>query len=235
MSVVFITGGTGAIGEAIVRDFAKTDDVIFTYNTHMEKAYSLAEELHCKCNVMDVSEPENISHVVKDMIEMYSKIDILVNNSGISIIKPFLSMSYKEYYDIINVDLMGVLNVTKAFMPYMVRRKNGTIINISSVWGVYGASCEAAYSAAKAGVIGFTKALAKEMGPSGITVNAVAPGVINSPMNNEHLSPGELKELAEETPVGRLGQPYEVAAAVRFLAENRFITGQVLGVDGGFC
>ena len=107
-------------------------------------------------------------------------------------------------------------------------------MNVSSIWGVCGASCESAYSAAKAGVIGFTKALAKELGLSGITVNAVAPGVIDSPMNSEHLSAEELAALAEETPLNRLGQPFEVARAVRALAENRFITGQVLTVDGGF-
>ena len=116
----------------------------------------------------------------------------------------------------------------------MISRKSGAVVNISSVWGVCGASCETAYSAAKAGVIGFTKALAKELGPSGITVNAVAPGVIDSPMNSAHLNAEELAQLAEETPLGRMGTPEEVAAAVRALAENRFITGQVLGVDGGF-
>ena len=116
----------------------------------------------------------------------------------------------------------------------MVRRKSGAVINISSVWGVNGASCEVAYSAAKAGVIGFTKALAKVLGRSGVTVNAIAPGVIDSPMNSAHLTPADLAELAEETPLERLGKPEEVAKAVRALAENRFITGQVLGVDGGF-
>ena len=116
----------------------------------------------------------------------------------------------------------------------MIKRKSGAIINISSVWGVHGASCEVAYSAAKAGIIGFTKALAKELGPSGITVNAIAPGVIESPMNSSHLSEEELSELCDETPLGRLGKPIEVAKAVRAVAENKFITGQTLGVDGGF-
>ena len=116
----------------------------------------------------------------------------------------------------------------------MVSRKSGAIVNISSVWGVHGASCEVAYSAAKAGVIGFTKALAKELGLSGVTVNAIAPGVIDSPMNSAHLTPAELSQLSEETPLGRLGQASEVAKAVRAVAENPFITGQVLGVDGGF-
>ena len=149
-------------------------------------------------------------------------------------IKPFLDTTAEEWRHIIDVNLNGVFNVTRAVAPSMVSRRSGAVVNISSVWGIYGASCEVAYSAAKAGVIGFTKALAKELGPSGVTVNAVAPGVIDSPMNSAHLSPAELSELAEETPLCRLGQPSEVAKAVRALAENRFITGQVLGVDGGF-
>ena len=125
--------------------------------------------------------------------------------------------------------------MTRAVIPQMISRKKGAVINISSVWGVHGASCEAAYSAAKAGMIGLTKALSKELGASGITVNALAPGVIESPMNSAHLSAEELAALAEETPLMRLGKPAEVALAARFLAENGFVTGQVIGVDGGFC
>lgn len=235
MSVVFITGGTGAIGEAIAKNFSETDDVIFTYCTREEKACFLAEKLHCKAVKTDVTDPKSVSHAVDEVIRKYSRIDILVNNSGISLIKPFLDTSYDEWKRMIDVDLTGVFNVTKAVSRYMVSRKSGAIVNISSIWGVNGASCETAYSAAKAGVIGLTKALAKELGPSGITVNAVAPGVIDSPMNSSSLSPKELSALAEDTPLERLGRPSEVAAAVRALAENRFITGQVLGVDGGFC
>ena len=170
----------------------------------------------------------------QNVLREFGHIDVLVNNAGISLIKPFLDTSYEEWLRVIDVDLTGVFNVTRAVAPSMVSRKSGAVINVSSVWGVHGASCEVAYSAAKAGVIGFTKALAKELGPSGITVNAVAPGVIDSPMNSAHLSSEELSALAEDTTLGRLGQPHEVAKAVRALAENCFITGQVLGVDGGF-
>ena len=184
---------------------------------------------------MDTADYNSVQSAVQSVLKDFSRIDVLVNNAGIALIKPFLDTTTEEWRRMIDVDLNGVFNVTKAVAPSMVNRKNGAVINVSSVWGVYGASCEVAYSAAKAGVIGFTKALAKELGLSGITVNAVAPGVIDSPMNNSHLSPKELVELAEETPLGRLGQPAEVASAIRSLAENRFITGQVLGVDGGFC
>lgn len=233
MSVVLITGGTGAIGEALVREFAKTDDVILTYNRNQERARELMGN-NILCAPMDIADVGSVEETIGNVLREFSRIDILVNNAGISLIKPFLDTTVEEWRRMIDVDLTGVFNVTKAVAAEMVRRKSGAVINVSSVWGVHGASCETAYSAAKAGVIGFTKALAKELGPSGITVNAVAPGVIDSPMNTAHLSFEELRELAEETPLERLGKPSEVAKAVRALAENRFITGQVLGVDGGF-
>lgn len=233
MSVVLITGGSGAIGAAIAAEFAKTDDVIFTYNTHKEHARSLADK-NVYCVQMDISDVNSVNDTVSDILREFRHIDILVNNAGISLIKPFLDTTHEEWQRMLDVDLTGVFNVTKAVTPHMVNRKSGAVVNVSSVWGVHGASCEVAYSAAKAGVIGFTKALAKELGPSGITVNSVAPGVIESQMNSAHLSEDELSALTEETPLGRLGQPAEVAKAVRSLAENRFITGQILGVDGGF-
>lgn len=234
MSVVLITGGTGAIGAALAEEFAKTDDVIFTYNTQKEQARLLMGRLNCFCTCMDVTDTNSVNEQVESVLKEFGHIDILVNNAGISMIKPFLDTTYEDWRRIIDVDLSGVFNVTRAVVPSMVRRKSGAVVNISSVWGTVGASCEVSYSAAKAGVIGFTKALAKELGPSGITVNAVAPGVIDSPMNRNQLTDEELSDLAEETPLCRLGQPYEVAKAVRAVAENRFITGQVLGVDGGF-
>lgn len=233
MSVVLITGGTGAIGEALVREFAKTDDVIFTYNKNQERARELMGS-NILCAPMDIADIGSVEETVGNILREFSRIDILVNNAGISLIKPFLDTTAEEWRRMIDVDLTGVFNVTRAAAPSMVNRKSGAIVNISSVWGVCGASCEVAYSAAKAGVIGFTKALAKELGASGITVNAIAPGVIESPMNSAHLSGEELSALADETPLCRLGQPHEVARAVRAIAENRFITGQILGVDGGF-
>ena len=161
------------------------------------------------------------------MLKDFGRIDVLVNNAGVSQIKLFTDITPEDWQHVMNIDLNGVYNMTHAAVDAMIRRKSGAIVNISSVWGVYGA--------AKAGVIGLTKALARELGASGITVNCIAPGVIDSPMNSSHLSQEELHELAEQTPVCRLGRPEEVAKAVRALSENRFITGQVLGVDGGFC
>lgn len=234
MSVVLITGGSGTIGAAIAEEFARTDDVIFTYNENEERARLLKERLRCSCVRADARDAASVNGAAESVLREFGHIDILVNNAGISLIKPFLDMTAEEWRRIIDVDLNGVFNVTRAVVPSMVSRKSGAVINVSSVWGVYGASCEVAYSAAKAGVIGLTKALAKELGPSGITVNAIAPGVIDSPMNSAHLNDEELNELAGETPLNRLGKPEEVATAVRALAENGFITGQVLGVDGGF-
>lgn len=235
MSVVLITGGTGAIGAAIAEEFSQTDDVIITYNSAEERARELKIRLHCEAVQMDCSDADSVEAAAEGILREFSHIDTLVNNAGISLIKPFLDTTADDWRQMMSVDLDGVFNVTKAIAPSMVSRKSGAIVNISSVWGVSGASCEVAYSAAKAGVIGFTRALAKELAPSGITVNAIAPGVIESPMNSAHLTEKELAALAEETPLGRLGKPSEVAKAVRSLAENRFITGQVLGVDGGFC
>ncbi len=234
MGVVLITGGTGAIGSALVEEFSRTDDVVFTYNNNEKRAGELEKEFRCTSVRMDLSDLQSVRSSVKSVLDSFGRIDVLVNNAGIALIKPFLDYTEEDWLKIIDCDLNGCFRVTRAVAESMVSRKSGAIVNISSVWGVHGASCEVAYSAAKAGVIGFTKALAKELAPSGITVNAIAPGVIDSPMNNDHLSPEDIAELCEETPLGRLGQPSEVAKAVRAVAENGFITGQVLGVDGGF-
>lgn len=235
MSTILITGGTGAIGSAVAAEFAKTDDVVFTYNSRAEEAQRLCDELRCSAVQCDVADHGSCQAAVQQVLNDFGKIDVLVNNAGISQIKLFTDITPEDWQRVMNVDLNGVYNMTHAVIRSMISRKSGAVVNVSSVWGVYGGACESAYSAAKAGVIGLTKALARELGASGITVNAVAPGVIDSPMNSSHLNEEELRELAEQTPVCRLGQPEEVARAVRALAENRFITGQTLGVDGGFC
>lgn len=234
MSVVLITGGTGAIGAALVEEFSSTDDVAFTYFNNEERARELSEKFHAFPVKMDISDKNSVQTAIESVLREFSRIDVLVNNAGISLIKPFTDTTDEDWEKQLSVNLTGCFRVTKAVVPQMIRRKSGAVVNISSVWGVHGASCEVAYSAAKAGVIGFTKALAKELGLSGITVNAVAPGVIDSPMNSSHLNSDELAELCDETPLGRLGKASEVAQAVRAIAENRFITGQILGVDGGF-
>lgn len=234
MSVVLITGGTGAIGKALVEEFSRTEDVAFTFCTNEQEARLLAEKSRAFPVKMNVSDEKSVREATERVLKEFGRIDVLVNNAGISLIKPFCDTDEDDWEKQISVNLTGCFRTAKAVVPQMISRKSGSIVNITSVWGVHGASCEVAYSAAKAGLIGFTKALAKELGLSGITVNAVAPGVIDSPMNSSHLGEDEISQLCYETPLGRLGKPSEVAAAVRSLAENRFITGQILGVDGGF-
>ena len=158
---------------------------------------------------------------------------LLINNAGIAQIKLFTDVTDEELDRMISADLTGTMRLTREVCRQMIRAHEGCIINISSVWGVYGASCEVAYSAAKAGLIGFTKALAKELGPSGIRVNCIAPGVIESPMNG-HLSEEEMHELIDCTPLMRIGKPEDVSHAARFLESSSFATAQVLGIDGGF-
>ena len=211
------------------------DDVVFTYNSRADEAQRLCGELRCSAVRCDVADYASCEATAEKVLKDYGRIDVLVNNAGISQIKLFTDITPEDWQRVMNVDLNGVYNMTHAVIRSMINRKSGAVVNVSSVWGVYGGACESAYSAAKAGVVGLTKALARELGASGITVNAVAPGVIDSPMNSSHLNAEELRELADQTPVCRLGKPSEVAKAVRALAENRFITGQVLGVDGGFC
>lgn len=234
MSVVVVTGGTGAIGYAIASEYAATDDVIITYNSRRKEAERISRELHCKAVQVDVSDRESVDRAAEQILREYGHVDILVNNAGISQIKMFTDTTNADWERMLGINLTGCFNVTQAFVKSMISRKSGAIVNISSVWGVHGASCEVAYSASKAGMIGMTKALAKELGASGITVNCIAPGVIDSQMNSSHLSEEDLSELCEQTPLMRLGRAEEVAKAVRAIAENRFITGQVLGVDGGF-
>lgn len=235
MSVILITGGTGAIGSAVAAEFARTDDVVITYNQREQEAQRLCKELHCTAVQADVSDYASAQNAVRQVLDEFGRIDVLVNNAGIAQIKLFTDITPEDWNRVLSVNLTGCFNMTQAAVKSMISRKSGAVVNISSVWGVFGGACESAYSASKAGMIGLTKALARELGASGITVNCVAPGVIESPMNSSHLTTEELSELAEQTPVCRLGQPSEVAKAVRALAENRFITGQVLGVDGGFC
>lgn len=229
MKTAIITGGSGAIGAALAAEFSRDYSVVITYSKNRAAAEAVAEK--CGANIVqcDISQPNEI----KKLEPFLSDCRLLINNAGISQIKLFTDITDEDWERMVGVNLSGVFYTTRAVVPSMVRRKNGCIINISSVWGVHGASCEVHYSAAKAGVIGMTKALAKELGPSGISVNCIAPGVIDTPMNS-HLSEEEMGELIECTPLGRLGTPEDIAYAARFLESSRFTTGQILGVDGGF-
>lgn len=234
MKNVLITGGSRGIGESCVRKFTENGcRVFFLYKNSNEKADILSREtgaIPIKCDVSDSCEVKEAAEKIKKICN----VDIIVNNAGISQIKMFCDISEKDWDDMFGVNVKGIYNICKEFLPEMIHIKKGRIINISSMWGETGASCEVHYSASKAAVIGFTKALAKELAPSGITVNCVTPGVIDTEMNNE-ISKEEKDLLCEEIPVGRMGEPYEVAEAVYFLSgENAaYITGAVIPINGG--
>ncbi len=233
---VLIVGGSRGIGREIVRTFSREGwNVAFTYKNSEDEALLLAKECDALAIRADSAVPADISNAVETTVKRFGDIYCLVNNAAVSSFSLLTDVSSDEWRKIMAVDLDAPFLYSKAVLPYMNSQKKGRIINISSMWGLVGSSCEVAYSTAKAGLIGFTKALAKEVGPSGITVNAVAPGVIDTDMNS-HLSPSDLDALTDETPLCRIGKPEEVAEAVLFLASDKadFITGAVLNVSGGF-
>lgn len=237
-----VTGASRGIGAATAFELSKLGfGVIVNYNNSEDKAHSVL------CNIKtnggsgyifkcDVSNRAEVDEMIDFAINKYGKISVLVNNAGVAQQKLFTDITENDWSKMVNVNLGGVFNCCQSVLPSMIHFKSGKIINISSIWGTEGASCEVHYSAVKAGIIGLTKALAKEVAPSGITVNAVAPGCIMTDMLTNDFDDNTLNELAEETPLGRLGTPLDVAKAVAFLSSDKadFITGQVLGVDGGF-
>ncbi len=238
---VLITGASRGIGAAAARLFAREGwDVAINYNSSREAARRLAAELSgLEVRAVpiraDVSDPEQAEGLVREAEFSLGGLDAVVCNAGIALPQQLLTdTKVEQWRRLMSADLDGMFYVLKAAIPGLVRQKRGAIVTVSSMWGLTGGSCEAPYSAAKAGVIGLTKALAKELGPSNIRVNCVAPGVVATDMNG-HLTPQDLAALKEETPLGRIGAPEEAAQAVVFLASDRasFITGQVLNVDGG--
>ena len=212
-------------------------NVAFTYNRSEDKALALEKSLNDEfggvfavcCNVSDEQSVQNAVNAVK---KRFGKIDALVNNAGVAKSGLLIDFSSEDWKKLFDVNVNGTFNVTKTVLPDMMSRGDGAIVNVSSVWGVKGASMEVAYSSAKSAIIGFTKALAKEVALSGVRVNAVAPGAIDTDMMRVY-SKAEIEDLCQNSiPLGRLGKPEEVASAILFLAENMYITGQILGVDG---
>ena len=234
---VFITGGSKGIGAEAVKQFTRCGyKVAFTYNNSEDKAKSLANELgeNCKAYKLDITDSNAVNTVIADVENTFGEIFVLVNNAGIAEQSLFTDITDEMWHKMIETNLSGAFYCSRAVLKYMINRKCGKIINISSIWGETGGSCEVHYSSAKAGLIGMTKALAKEVGLSGITVNCVSPGVILTDMTS-HFDEDTMNELKNETPLNKIGTPSDVAGAVSFLAspDADFITGQDLAVNGG--
>ena len=234
MKRALVTGGSRGIGRACVEELCRLGwQVTFCYLNHEEEALALAAATGARAIRCDIADWDAAVALVDGAAA--GGLDLLVNNAGVSLVGLAQDVTREEWERLIGVNLTGAFACARAALPHMIRKRGGRIVNITSVWGVRGASCEVAYSASKAALIGMTRALAQEVGSAGITVNAIAPGAIDTEMN-AHLNDEEKTDLIERTPLGRLGTPRDVARAVAFLAsqEAGFITGQVLGVDGGF-
>ena len=242
MKTALITGASGGIGSALAVAFAQQGyAVVLNYNNSEEKARRLADvitesyrvpALAVKCDVSDYTQVCNMFSVIE---ENFGGADVLLNNAGISEQSLFTDITAEQWRRMMGINLDSVFYCCKSALPYMISKKSGVIINISSMWGQTGASCEVHYSTAKAGIIGLTKALAKEVGPSGVRVNAIAPGVVMTDMMSS-FSEEDVCQLKDETPLQKLGTPKNIADAAVFLASQKaeFITGQILGVNGGF-
>ena len=236
MKRVLISGGSRGIGRAIVEYFAaRGDAVAFIYRSNDEAAMAVSEQTGARAIRADLSDAAEAVRAAEEAVEALGGVDVLVNNAGCASIGLFTDVSDAEWRRMMDTNLSSAFYLSRAVAPGMISQKWGRIVNVGSMWGKVGASCEVAYSAAKAGLRGLTMSLAKELGPSGITVNCVEPGVIETDMNAA-LDERTKEALCDETPLCRMGQPGEVASAVGFLASDEagFITGQMLGVDGGF-
>lgn len=236
MKTILITGGSRGIGAELVRTFASRGwQVSFTYLHSQESALALSRETGAVAYKCDVRDENAVQQWIQSFLRQFGHIDALIHNAGTSYTGLLQDMSAQAFDDLYAVHLRAAFHCAKYALPGMISQKSGALVFISSMWGQVGASCEAAYSACKAGIIGLGKALAQEVGPSGIRVNCLCPGVIETDMLKCYTQE-DLQALKEETPLGRLGQPQDIASAAFFLCsdEAAFITGQVLGVNGGF-
>ncbi|MBR6951735.1 MAG: 3-oxoacyl-ACP reductase FabG [Oscillospiraceae bacterium] len=229
MQTALITGSSRGIGRACARSLKDAGyDVVVHCRERAAEAEALARELNGRWVQADVADDS----AVQAMFESIGGVDVLVCSAGVALLRQFQDTTAADWQRIMAVNLGGAVSCIRAALPHMLHNKFGRIVTVSSMWGVTGASCESAYAASKAALIGLTRSLAKELGPSGITVNCVAPGVIDTDMNAS-LTERDLDQLREETPLGVLGTPQDVAEAVRYLVSAPFVTGQVLGVNGG--
>lgn len=237
--VIIVTGGSRGIGKEIVTSLANEGFcVILNYNKSEKVAIKIKENLiknRKKIEIFkaDVSKQEDVKKLVEFTIKKYGKIDVLINNAGISQIKMFQDITIEDWNNMINTNLNSCFYTIRQVLPSMIERKEGRIINISSIWGQTGASCEVHYAVSKAGIDAMTKSLAKELGPSNIKVNSIAPGIIETEMN-KNLSKKEIDNLKDEIPLGKIGKPSDISRCIKWLIYDEYTTGQIISVNGGW-
>ena len=233
--VALVTGASRGIGKAIAQSLAQDGyKVIANYNKSEEQAKLMEKEFNnIEIYKADVSKREEVHNMIQYIIQKYGKIDVLINNAGISQEKMFSEVTDDDWNNIININLYSVFCTIQEVLPYMVAQKKGAIINISSIWGLVGASCESIYSVSKAGIDAITKSLAKELGPSGIRVNSIAPGIIDTDMN-KNLSQQEIDDIKDEIPLEKIGKTVDIARCVEWLINDEYTTGQVISINGGW-
>lgn len=228
---IVITGGSKGIGAAMVEMFwGEGDNVLFNYNKSEKEAIKLSERTGAEAFKADLSNMDGVNAFTKKALEKFNKIDVLINNAGVDQFKLFTDITENDWNEIINTNLRAAVFISKEIAKKMITEKRGCIINISSIWGLTGASCEVLYSISKAGLDGLTKALAKELALSNIRVNSIAPGAIDTDMNKDIIK----EEVASEIPLGRFGKPENIAKCAKWLVEEEYTTGQVISPNGGW-
>ncbi len=239
MKTVLITGGSRGIGKCIAENLAKEGyNVVLNYNKSEKQAKEIqknleAQGIRIEIYKADVSKREEVKKMVKFILNKFENIDVLINNAGIAKLQMFNDITDDDWNEMIGTNLNSVFYTIQETLPNMIHNKNGCIINISSIWGLVGASCEVAYSVSKAGIDGMTKSLAKELGLSNIRVNSIAPGVIDTEMNS-NLDNAIKEEIKNETPLNKIGKPIDIYRCVKWLIEDEFTTGQVISPNGGY-
>ena len=233
--VILVTGASRGIGREIAKELAEIGNIVIAnYNKSEEQAQKLKEEnTNIEIYKADVSKRDEVKKMIEFIMNKYHRIDVLINNAGISKSSLFLDVTDSIWKEIIDNDLYSAFCVAQEVLPYMIYRKQGDIINISSVWGMVGGSCETIYSIAKAGMDGMTKSLAKELGPSNIRVNSIAPGIIDTDMN-KNLTNKEIDKIKEEIPLEKIGNTSDIAKCVKWLIEDEYTTGQIISINGGW-
>ena len=236
--VIIVTGASRGIGREIAKTLAKKNIIIANYNKSEKEAQELKQEMEKKGYKLeiykaDISKENECRELVEYTIKKYKKIDVLINNAGISKTKLVTEVTKKDWEEIINTNLYSAFNMSQQVIPNMIHNKKGNIINISSIWGQVGASMEVIYSISKAGLDGLTKSLAKELGPSGIRVNSISPGIIDTEMNKQYTNE-EKEEIKQQIPLEKIGKPSDIAKCVKWLIEDNYTTGQIISINGGW-